>query len=182
MQEFLQAQIEEPIPISLPPSQQWRPPDHHCLKINFDAAVFRRPSKAGIGVVIRNNAGEVEGALSSSISMAHSVADLEALACLKAVQFALELGITRAVFEGDSAAIINALLHGAGAFASFGNTLDDIRMLSSVFQFVEFIFVNRGCNSVADALAKKAKLLVGDQVWLHDVPADIAPLVSFDVH
>ena len=97
---------------------------------------------AGIGVVVRNNAGEVEGALSSSIPMAHSVADLEALACLKAVQFALELGITRVVFEGDSAVIINALLHGAGAFATFGNILDDIRMLSTVFQFVEFIFVN----------------------------------------
>ena len=182
LQEFLQAQIEEPIPIRLPPSQQWRPPDHHCLKIYFDAAVFRRSSKVSIGVVIRNNAGEVEGALSSSIPMAHSGADLEALACLKVVQFALELGITRAVFEGDSAVIINALLHGAGAFATFGNILDDIRMLSTIFQFVEFIFVNRGCNSVADALAKKAKLIVGAQVWLHDVPADIAPLVSLDVH
>ncbi|XP_030925104.1 uncharacterized protein LOC115952172 [Quercus lobata] len=182
LQEFLQAQLEEPIPIRLPPSQQWRPPDHHCLKINFDAAVFRRSSKASIGVVIRNNAGEVEGALSSSIPMAHSVADLEALACLKAVQFALELGITRAVFEGDSAVIINALLHSVGAFATFGNILDDIRMLSTVFQFVEFIFVNRGCNSVADALAKKAKLIIRAQVWLHDVPADIAPLVSLEVH
>ena len=121
--------------------QQWRPSDLHCLKINFDAAVFRRSSLAGIGVVVRNNAGEVEGALSSSISMAQSVADLEALACLKAVQFALELGITRVVFEGDSAVVINALLHGAGAFASFDNILDDIRMLSAVFHFVDFVFV-----------------------------------------
>ncbi|XP_030957684.1 uncharacterized protein LOC115979763 [Quercus lobata] len=182
LQEFLQAQIEEQIPVRPPPSQQWCPPDHHCLKINFDATVFRRLSKAGIGVIIRNNAGEVEGALSSSIPMAHSVADLEALACLKAVQFALELGITRVVFEGDSAVIINALLHGVGAFATFNNILDDICMLSTVFQFVEFSFVNRHCNSVADALAKKAKLIVGAQVWLHDVPADIAPLVSLDVH
>ena len=86
------------------------------------------------------------------------------------------------VFEGDSAVVINALLHGAGAFASFGNILDDIRMLSAVFQFVEFVFVNRCCNSVADALAKKPKLIVGDQVGLQDVPADIAPLVFHDVH
>ena len=164
LQEFLQAQTEEPVPPRPPPMQQWRPSDLHCLKINFDAAVFCRSSLAGIGVVVCNNAGEVEGALSSSIPMAQSVADLEALACLKAVQFALELGITRVVFEGDSAVVINALLHGAGAFASFGNILDDIRMLSAVFHFVHFVFVNRHCNSVADALAKKAKLFVGDQV------------------
>ena len=46
------------------------------------------------------------------------------------------------VFEGDSVVVINAVLHGAGAFTSFGNILDDIRMLSAVFQFVEFVFVN----------------------------------------
>ena len=66
------------------------------------------------------------GALSSPIPMAHSVADLDALACSKAVQFALEIGLTWVVFEGDSAVIINALLHGAGDMASFDNILDDI--------------------------------------------------------
>ena len=144
--------------------------------------VFHWSSLAGIGVVVSNNASEVEGALSSSIPMAQSVADLEALACLKAVQFALERGITRVVFEGDSAIVINTLLHDAGAFASFGNILDDIRMLSAIFQFVDFVFVNRCCNLVADALAKKVKLFVGVQVWLHEVPADIAPLILHDVH
>ena len=69
-QEFLQAQTEEPVPSRPPSMQQWCPPDHHCLKINFNAAVFRRSSLASIGVVVRNNAGEVEGALSSSIPMA----------------------------------------------------------------------------------------------------------------
>ena len=181
LKEFLQAQTEEPIPPRPPPMQQWHPPDLHCLKINFDIAVFHRSSLAGI-VVVRNNAGEVEGALSSSIPMAQSVADLEALACLKAVQFALELGITRVVFEGDSAVVINAVLHGAGAIASFSNILDDIRMLSAVFQFVDFVFVSHRCNTVADALARKAKLIVRAQVWLHEVPADIAPLVLHDVH
>ena len=182
LQEFLQAQTKEPIPPHPPPMQQWCPSNLHCLKINFNAAVFRRSSLASIGVVVRNNAGEVEGALSSSIPMAQSVADLEELACLKVVQFALELGISRVVFEGDSAVVINALLHGVGAFTSFDNILDDICMLSTVFQFVEFVFVNQRCNSVADALAKKAKLIVRAQVWLHEVPADIAPLVLHDVH
>ncbi|XP_075654854.1 uncharacterized protein LOC142625023 [Castanea sativa] len=114
--------------------------------------------------------------------MAHSIADLEALACLKAVQFALEIGLTRAVFEGDSAVIINALLHGAGSLASFGNILDDIRMHSSAFQFLDFVSVSYHCNFVADALAKKAKLVDGAQVWLHDLPSNIAPLVLRDVH
>ena len=153
-----------------------------CFKVNFDATVFRRSNLAGIGVIARNHDGEAAGALSSPIPMAQSVADLEALACLKAVQFALEIGFTRVVFEGDSAVIINALLHSAGELASFGNILDDIRLHSSIFQFVKFVHVSRNCNSVADALAKKDKSNVGTQVWLHDLPTDIVPLVLHDVH
>ena len=96
--------------------------------------MFRRSSLAGIGVIVRNNEGEAIGALSSPIPMAQSVADLEALACLKAVQFALEIGNTQVVFEGDSTVIINALLHDASALASFDNILDDIQLHSIVFQ------------------------------------------------
>lgn len=50
------------------------------------------------------------GALSLSIPMDQFVVELEALACLKVVQLALEIGLTQAVFERDSAVIINALL------------------------------------------------------------------------
>ena len=86
------------------------------------------------------------------------------------------------MFEGDFTVIINALLHGASAMASFGNILDDIHMHSAVFQFVEFVYVSRNCNSVANALAKKAKSDAGVQLRLHDLPFDIAPLVLCDVH
>ena len=142
--------------------------------------MFRVSRLAGISVIVHNDEGETMGAPSSSIPMA--VADLKALACLKVVQFALELGLTRVVFEGDSIVIINALPHGVDDMASFGNILDNIRMHSVVFQFVEFVYVNRSCNTVADALAKKAKSDVGVQVWLNDLPADIASLVLRDVH
>ena len=144
--------------------------------------MFRRSNLAGIGVIAHNHDGEAVGALSSPIPMAQSVADLEALACLKVVQFALEIGLTRVVFEGDFAVIINALFHDAGELASFGNILDDIRLPSSVFQFVEFVHVSRNCNSMADALANKTKSNVGAQVWLHDLLTDIVPLVLHDVH
>ena len=53
---------------------------------------------------------------------------------------------------------------------------------SSVFQFIEFSHVSRSCNSVANALTKKAESDVGVQVWLNDLPADIAPLMLRDFH
>lgn len=94
LQEFLQAQTEEPVPPRPPPMQQWRPPKPYCYKVNFDAAVFCVSSLVGIGVIIRNDGWDAVGALSLSIPMAQSVVELEALACLKVIQFALEIGLT----------------------------------------------------------------------------------------
>ena len=74
------------------------------------------------------------------------------------------------------------LKNGSGQFASYGNVLDDIRFQSSGFQYVEFSYTSRVCNSVADALAKKAKSGVRFQVWLEDLPEDIVPFVVRDVH
>ena len=67
-------------------------------------------------------------------------------------------------------------------FASYGNILGDIRFQAAGFQHVEFNYVSRVCNSVVDALAKKASSALGLQVWLKDLPDDIAPLVFRDVH
>ena len=182
LQEFLQAQTEEPAPPRAPVVQQWRPPDSHCFKVNFDAAVFRDLNKAGLGVIVRDCGGAVLGALSSSIPLAQSVADVEALACLKVVKFALEIGLTRVIFEGDSAVIISALTQENGEVANYGNILEDIRQLVGAFQSVIFSHTSCVCNSVADALVKKAKLVVGDQFWLGDLPTDIALLVYRDIH
>ena len=49
-------------------------------------------------------------------------------------------------------------------------------------QLVEFKYISRVCNFVADALAKKANSVVGLQVWLEVLPDDVAPLVVRDVH
>ncbi|XP_065620451.1 serine/threonine protein phosphatase 2A 55 kDa regulatory subunit B alpha isoform-like [Quercus suber] len=65
-------------------------------------ATFRSTNTAGIGVIVRDCAGEVIGALSLPIPMPQSVAAAEALACRRAVMFAAEIGLTRVVIEGDS--------------------------------------------------------------------------------
>lgn len=47
-------------------------------------------SHAGISVVIRDLAGEVIGALSERIALPTTVDDVEALACRRAIEFAME--------------------------------------------------------------------------------------------
>ena len=137
---------------------------------------------AGLGVIACDWRGAPLGALSTSTPLSSLVADMEALACLKAIQFAAELDLHRVIFEGDSATVISAVSRGISIPSSFGNIVDDVRYLLPSFPLVIFTHVNCSGNIVADALAKKASSTVGCQIWREALPLDIAELVDFDVH
>ena len=182
VQEFIASQVPD-IPIHHPPAQhQWRPPEPDAVKVNFDAALFKRTNSAGIGIIVRDWRGVSLAALSMPIPLSSSVADMEALACLRAVQLAAKLEFQCVIFEGDSATVISAVNQGSSLLSSFGNIVDDIRYLLPSFSSATFSHVNRTGNLVADALAKKASSNVGSQVWMNALPSDIAVLVDFDVH
>ena len=93
--------------------------------------------------------------------LSSTVVDLEALACHRAVMYIAKNDLHNVIFEGDSTSVINAISQESTLLTSFGNIVGDIRALVLVFQFFQFVHVHRTCNVVADALAKKAKSLVG---------------------
>ena len=110
LQEFLAAQEDEDLPVPLPPAlHQWRPPEQGYFKVNFDAAIFKVSNSACIGVVIRDWRVEVTAALSMLVPLSISVADLEALACRRAMLYAAECGLYSVIFKGGSASVINAI-------------------------------------------------------------------------
>lgn len=90
--------------------------------------------------------------------------------------------LQKVIIEGDLLVVINALSQGPGCLSSYRNVIDDILVIADDFQFCEFRHAKRVYNVVVDMLAKKAKELMGVQVWVDDLPEDIYPLVLFDVH
>ena len=74
-------------------------------------------------MVIRNSGGHVIGALSDRIFLPATVDDVEALACRKAISFALELGVEKVVLEGDSDIIIQSLNANSICASSFSHIL-----------------------------------------------------------
>ena len=77
------------------------PPPHARFKANFDGVIFQSSNEAGIGVVIRDHRGEIIGSLSLRIPPPPTVAEVEALACRRAVLFAKELCLHEVLFLGD---------------------------------------------------------------------------------
>ena len=135
---------------------------------------------AGIGVVIRNSGGQVIGALSDRINLPAIVDDVEALACRKAISFALELGVEKVVLEGDSDIIIQALNSDSNCANSFGHIIEDIRALALNFASSCFSHVKRQGNTVADKLAKLAKYSHCPSYWADGIPCDVHDLVVAD--
>jgi len=105
--------------------------------------------------------------------MPSSVEELEALACQRAISFAIEIGLQDVVFEGDSRTIYSHLTSDAPCMAPFGHLIDDSRILASTLRNASFAHVKRDG-------AKLAKDLYEPQIWLEDIHSDVTNLVILD--
>uniref|UniRef100_A0A2N9G6M3 Reverse transcriptase domain-containing protein n=1 Tax=Fagus sylvatica TaxID=28930 RepID=A0A2N9G6M3_FAGSY len=74
---------------------KWKPSSISAFNVNSDAALFNDQLKTGVGVIIRDGQGLPIAALCKRFLSLHSVDDAEALAVREALQFAMEIGISR---------------------------------------------------------------------------------------
>ena len=96
----------------------WSPHPHPYFKVNFDGAVFKESNSAGIGVVIRDDLGQVMTSMSESVHLPSSVDEVEALTAVRAIYFAQEVGFSSIILEGDSERVIKSLRSEKPSFAS----------------------------------------------------------------
>ena len=122
-------------------------------KVNYDGALFSQQGKAGLGVIIRNSEGDVMASMSQQIPLPTIVAQVEAFAVRRAAVFALEIGINKAILEGDSETIVKELMEPTPSLALHGHLIQDVKSLQNIFNFLSFTHVHLQGNNVAHALA-----------------------------
>ena len=93
------------------------------VKINFDGIVVHDLGKAGVGVVVRNTLGMVLASMSKQIPLPYSMAEVEVIATMKAVNFALEGDFSSIVFEGDFKVVIKAFCSEDESFSYYGHLI-----------------------------------------------------------
>ena len=82
--------------------RQWRPPPSGLVKINFDGAVFAKENKSGARVGVRNEEGYMIASCTKKLQAAYNGGEVETISAVVALSFASEIGIKRAILEGDS--------------------------------------------------------------------------------
>ena len=159
---------------------RWNPPPPTSLKINFDGAVFHETDEAGLGVVVRDHQGRVMASMSEKIKLPSSSDEVEALAAVRAISFALELHLPSVMVEGDSELIILALRSKEESFTSFGYLICSIKQSLGIFSCIYFSHTCRTGYSLAHTLTQYARHINALTVWMEDVPPHLHHIIVTD--
>ncbi|XP_026444924.1 uncharacterized protein LOC113345369 [Papaver somniferum] len=135
----------------------WNPPSANQLNINFDAAWVSESLISGFGLILRNCAGNTQGA-KSEFFRATCPEKEEALALLQGAKWDKEMNLKYFWIEGDCERIL-AFTQGNNNLVKWQNesTLKEaMLLLSGCDNFLGFIYTPRDGNQAADRLAKEA--------------------------
>ena len=96
--------------------------------------------------------------------------EAEALACRKAVIFAMEAGFSKLVIEGDNVKVMRDVSGLSCHNSLLGHIYEDICAYLNGMQHVSISCIKRGGNMVAHSLARCAKNISDEVYWVKDSP------------
>ena len=163
------------------PITSWQPPSPGQYKVNVDGALFAVENTAGLGVVIKDEHGQVIVSLFERIPLPSTVIEVEALAARRGMELAVETGFRNIVLESDSQILITALREDFYSLASFGHLVKDIQFTATYLSSINYTHVRRQCNGLAHSLARRARNLSRSHVWIEDVPSDSSSVLQADL-
>ena len=98
------------------------------MKINFDGAIFSAENKFRIGIVILDSSSLVIASCSQLLPQAYLASEVA-----KTLIFAQEVGVSRAILEGDSAVFMKALTCDDVSLASHRYLIEEVKFNSRFF-------------------------------------------------
>ena len=101
----------------------------------------------------------------------HSSEEGKLLACRKAIEFAIDVGFSKLVLEGDNVNVMQAISSQEANISLLGNVVEDIKLLISGLQWVSISHTRCSGNKVAHVLAQHARTSIEDLYWIEDSPA-----------
>ena len=180
LNEFQQSQDQLNPQLQRLTTNTWVAPTDLVYKLNFDATIFKELNCSGVGVIIRNANGEVMAAMSAKGPPVEDSEVAEALACRKAMEFAIDAGFSELIIEGDNVAVMSSLSHGGPNLSRIGHVVQDIQWLATGLRWAQFSHVKRSANSVAHVLARYAKNVVEEMICLEETPPPAVEALYLD--
>lgn len=152
----------------------WKPPPLRWYKVNVNGTVFKELGHCGIGVVVRNDKGQIMGALSKLLPYPLGALETEATAAEIGTIFAWELGPREIILEGDSQTVMAVIAsHDLGPI--------QVHHLIACIKSWKSSFTRRDGNKAAHQMAKYANHISDCIIWVEDTPPVITSQILNDV-
>ncbi|KAM6574984.1 uncharacterized protein LOC115696372 [Cannabis sativa] len=159
----------------------WKPPPENTFKLNVDAALDSSRSKIGIGVIVRNSAGQVKAALSTPAIGNFKSQEMEAKAMSVGLSWAKTYQLPIDFVETDCLMLVNALNGDVSQYSGFYDLVSDVKFHLSNFSNTCVSHIRRNANQAAHGLARYALQLDNECIWLEDIPSTIFSVVVNDI-
>ena len=139
---------------AIPEAVRWRPPKQGWYKVNTDGATFKDIKCCGVGVVIRNEKGELMGALSKKFGLPLGGLEAEVLAVEEGVALAWDLGLKDIIIKSDALLVTNSLENQNVMPSSIRKVEEGILEELRMFNAWDVNHTRRSGNSAAHIMAK----------------------------
>lgn len=146
--------------------QVWTPPRRGCYKVNVDGVVFKEMNCCGVGVVIRNEGGQIMGALSKRLDFPLKVLETEEKAVEEGSILARDLSLRNIYVESDAQVVVKSSNTQGQISSSIHKVIEGTKMELHGFDIWEVNHIYRAKNSAAHIMAKHAKFISDCCIWV----------------
>ena len=130
--------------------------------------------------MIGNEKGEVMAALAAKGGVVQDSEEVEAMACHKALEFAIDTSFMEIILEGDNALVMKTVSQAQPNLSRLGLIYEDIWCLTVGFRSISTNCVRCSANSVAHALARSARLIDDEILWMEEDPPLVVDALYLD--
>ncbi|XP_041017938.1 uncharacterized protein LOC121260160 [Juglans microcarpa x Juglans regia] len=129
-------------------------PPSEFVKANWDAALNLRTKRMGIGIIVRDEGGEVLVIVCVQKKYVSQVALAESYTLWKAIEICNDLDIRNVILEGDALTIVNVVNRDDEDLSWFGHIIEDIKFYPDRRKDWKVVYTPRESNIAAYMLAK----------------------------
>ena len=175
--------IQMPKMSESPPSspaiqQKWSYPTEGWFKVNIDAAVKMEQQRTGLGIVIRNSEGKVMAAAMKPTKFIGNVDFADAEATRFGLEIAKNVGCFPLIMESDFKEVVDLVNSKKSSRAEMFWVAYEIQDRMKRLNQVKVQYTPRGCNTLAQSLARLALVLNDFVFWVDNIPSDFLYLFT----
>ena len=150
------------------------------IKVSVDAATFNEENSYGIGMVARDDRGQMIQA--QTVCQAGLIAPehAESMAIKEALSWIKDKGWQKVVLDSDFLVVVQAIGSKAAMTSPFGRIIEECRDMIRKYNTIEVFFVKRFANMVAHELARASNSYPDCIFDWSFVPINVHDALKFD--